>query len=502
MIRAILFSMQKPIRAIVGRFSADFSVRIIERVLAQHPFEFCGIISSGVQPRYFQTIPAEQQEWFISSQIRGGQYSDVDWTKLQPLDEELIENMRECEAIFMEIVSRLEWKKRVSYDIRKQWYFRHLRFWNDYLTRQRINLYLSAWIPHEIPDIVIYYLCKLKKIPVVFFGVSAIRDTSFIEYDWEESNLQTGKRFEELRVQYAPESDPLSIPLQERFEQRYCALTRSAGQTPPLEEQEVYVPFRKTAYRLFVHKPFFFLLYALRYLTPSGINRAFGAWRRWRVRRKANAFYNTHAASPDLSHPFVYMPLHYQPEATTVPQAGGYADQILVAQMLNALLPDDVLIYVKEHPRPSGTQKRDADFYRRFANLSKVRFVPRGFDTFMLREHCRATVTAAGTAGFEGLFRGKPVLLFGHCYYQYASGAYRIHTREDCRQAIHSIFAEGKVPTLLECRLLLKAMEETCVHGVTDPFCFNVSRLSKDENAQSCSAAIIEELDTCFGVKA
>jgi len=490
---------REPIRAIVGRFSARFSFRMIEGVLQEYPFEHCGIIASGVKPRYFQAIPSEHQHWFASSQIRGCEYPGVAWEKLLPLDEELIENMRECEATFMEMVTRLEWKKRVSYDTRKQWYFRHLRFWNDYITRNRINFYLSAWIPHEIPDIVIYYLCKLRNTPVVYFAISSIRDTSFIEHDWEEGNIQTKKRYTELLARYAGATDPITIPLHERFEQPYQALTCSAGQTPPIEEQEVYVPFRTIAYRLFVRKPASFLRYALLYLSPPGIRRAAGAWKRWRVRSRARGFYDAHATKPDLSRSFVYMPLHFQPEATTVPQAGGYAEQLLVAQMLNAYLPDDVLIYVKEHPRPSATQKRGVAFYKKFIGLPKVRFMPRSFNTFVLREHCRATVTSAGTAGFEGLFRGKPVLLFGHCYYQYAPGAYRIHTCEDCREAIHAVFMEGRSPTLLQCRLYLNALEETCVHGVTDPFCFNVSRLPEEENALSCSRAIMEELRALFG---
>lgn len=491
--------MPPPIRAIVGRFSAGFSFRMIEQVLREYPFEHCAIIASGLQPRYFQAIPAERQHWFVSSQIRGCEYPGVAWEKLLPLDEELIENMRECEAVFMEMVTRLEWKKRVSYETRKRWYFQHLRFWNDYITRNRINLYLLAWVPHEIPDIVIYYLCKLKKIPVVYFGISSIRDTSFIEHDWQESNIQTGKRYAELLTRYPDTTDPLTIPLPEQFEQRYQALIRPAGEIPPLEQQEVVVPFWKIVWRAFVRRPLVVLLSALRYLTPFGIIRAAKAWERWGHRRAANAFYDAHASPPDLQKKFVYMPLHFQPEATTVPQAGGYEDQRLVAQMLNAFLPDDVLIYVKEHPRPSGTQKRDIGFYQKFVGLPKVRFMPRTFNTFVLREHCRATVTSAGTAGFEGLFRGKPVLLFGHCYYQYAPGVYRIHTGEDCRDAIRAVFEEHRVPTPLQCRLFMKAMEETGVHGVTDPFCFNVSRLTEEQNAAACSAAIMEELRALFG---
>lgn len=486
--------MPTPIRAIVGRFSARFSFRMIEEVLKEYPFEHCGIISSGIAPRYFQTIPSEHQHWFASSQIRGCEYPGVAWEKLLPLDEELIESMRECEATFMEMVTRLEWKKRVSYDTRKQWYFRHLRFWNDYITRNRINFYLSAWIPHEIPDIVIYYLCKLKKIPVVYFGISTILDTSFVEHDWEKSNVQTGKRYEELLARTPDTTDPLAVPLHERFEQRYRALVSETGEMPPLEQQELDVPAARAVRRMILHTPVTAVWSVLRYCTPAGIARALAAFLRWRHRQEIAAFYDAHVAVPDLKRPFVYMALHYQPEASTVPQAGGYENQLLMAQMLHATLPDDVLIYVKEHPRQSAVQKRSVRFYEDFLAIPKVRLVPRGFDTFLLRECSRATVTATGTAGFEGLFRGKPVFLFGHCYYQYAPGVYRIHTVEDCRVAVRAVFAEGRSPTLLQCRLFMKAMEETCVRGVTDPFCFNVSRLLEEENARNCSSALLAEL--------
>jgi len=486
--------MQKPIRAIVGRFSFDFASRMIENVLREYPFEFCGIISSGVDPRYFHSIPSEKQQWFASSQIRGCEYPGVRWAELEPLDEELIEGMRECEAVFMEMVSRLEWKRHVSYSTRTFWYLRHLRFWNDYLTRHRINLYLSAWIPHEIPDIIIYYLCKLRKIPVVYFGISTILDTSFIEHDWEESNVQTGARYAQLLTRYPDTTDPLAIPLSERFERRYRALVSSAGEVPPPERQELDVSYGKSIRHLLFTRPLLFLRYLFLYLTPAGIARAIRAWQRRMEAGRAMQFYDAHAVTPDLSQSFVYLPLHFQPEATTVPQAGGYADQVLIAQMLNATLSENFLIYVKEHPRPSALQKHDIVFYKQFLDLPKVRLMPRGYDTFVLREHCKATATASGTAGFEGLFRGKPVLLFGHCYYQYAPGAYRIHSTEDCARAVREVFTEGRSPTLLHCRLYLKAMEETCIHGVTDTYCYRVTRLTEQENAANCSAAILKEL--------
>jgi len=491
-----------PIRAIVGRFAMEYASQTMEVVLQEVPFAFCGIISTGVDPRYFRAIPQEHQEWFISGEVRNCHYRGVDWSGLEPLHEELLEQMSHCEALFMEIVSRLEWKRKISYSVRKRWYLRHLRFWNDYLTRHSINLYLAAWVPHEIPDVIIYELCKLRGIPVSYIHTSYVRDCCFMERDWWESAKQISPRYEELLTQYVG-ADPLTIPLAKQFEQRYRALTRKEGELPPIEEAApppLDIQFRQSLFQTLVVKPFTLLKYLALYVTPDGIRRFALAWERHHLLARCRAFYADHAVIPDLTVPFVYLPLHFQPEASTVPLGGRYADQVLVAQMLHATLPEGVLIYVKEHPHESGAQKRDLAFYEDFLAIPRVRFVPTTFDTFVLREHCQAIATVTGTAGFEGLFRGKPVFLFGHCFYQYARGAHRIRTVDDCRRAVEAIFSRKEYPTSLECRLFLKAMEDTCIQGSTDPFCFQISHRTRDENIHACSQGIIGELKTMFPV--
>ena len=54
---------------------------------------------------------------------------------------------------------------------------------------------------------------------------------------------------------------------------------------------------------------------------------------------------------PDLSKKFIYFALHYQPERSTDPQSSYYSDQLIPLSILNNLVPDDYVIYVKEHPR-------------------------------------------------------------------------------------------------------------------------------------------------------
>ncbi len=69
-----------------------------------------------------------------------------------------------------------------------------------------------------------------------------------------------------------------------------------------------------------------------------------------------------------------------------------------------------------------------------------------------------AAASSTTTAGFESLFREKPVFLFGHCFYQYASGIHRIRSIGDCRRAVDSIFVKKEHPSLRDARLYLMAI--------------------------------------------
>jgi hypothetical protein len=153
------------------------------------------------------------------------------------------------------------------------------------------------------------------------------------------------------------------------------------------------------------------------------------------------------------------------------------------------------LIYVKEHPKESSWLSRDVEYYRELLSIPRVRLVARYMDTFALRERCVAVATGTGSVGFEALFRGKPVFMFGHRFYQYARGAYHIRTANDLRHAVEEVFLKGKTPSLMECRLYLKAMDETCVHGTTNPWDRMVSHLSDADHVRVNSEAILEELE-------
>ena len=480
------------IRAIVGRFSFDFSRHALENALKECPFEFCAHISGGKRTDPFTGISANAQDWFISGEVRNAYYRGIDWNTIAPLDEELIVDMHDCESEFMALLYRLERKKSIPYPKRKLWYLRHLQFWDDYLTRHKINLYLSAWVPHEIPDIIIYYLCKHHGIPILYFNTTEVPDVSFAEHDIRKSATQIRPHYQELLMTYA-KSDPKSIPLGEPFASYEQGLISKQGQPPAIESFPLLTYWNHLR-KLFQKRPLKAIKHAFCYCTPTGWKRACWSVIRWHRVRKTDTFYRKNMVEPDLGRPFVYFPLHYQPEATTHPMGGVFADLILAARLLNDALPDNVLIYVKEHPYRSNWLNRSIEYYKDFLELKKVRLIPTIVSTFTLREHCQAVATITGSAGFEAIFREKPVFLFGSRYYQFAKGVFPIRSKEDCHKAVSAVFKEHEKPTRLSSHLYMKAMEDTCIPGVLDPWSLQITHKSEDEHSQIMGKAIIAEI--------
>ena len=156
--------------------------------------------------------------------------------------------------------------------------------------------------------------------------------------------------------------------------------------------------------------------------------------------RKARQFkrdYKRLTAAQLPTNPFVYFPLHLQPEFTTMSLGGKFVDQMLAIEHLRALLPDDWAIVVKEHPHQT-TYARGALFFARLAKISNLCYVGKTFDTYDLIEKSQFCATVTGTAGFEALTFGKRVLVFGQAIYKNFPGVTQYRdglTHEDVMSA-------------------------------------------------------------------
>ncbi|MBP3819945.1 MAG: hypothetical protein J6H31_16790 [Butyrivibrio sp.] len=128
----------------------------------------------------------------------------------------------------------------------------------------------------------------------------------------------------------------------------------------------------------------------------------------------------------DYNRPYVYYPLHLQPEMTTDTLGGIYCNQLLLLEHLSKLIPDDWVIYAKEHPLQTEYMRGEY-FFKQLALLPKVHLVSNKIDTYELNRHSQFVATLVGTTGWEAISGGKNALVFGKAWYGALPGVFHYH---------------------------------------------------------------------------
>jgi len=476
-------------RMILYNFIPGFSARFLEAVKEPLKIEHAEIIDG----EKVQVPAGFTYRLYDANALHYGDYQ-VDWNRLRPLDEEIVWRMAPWESMVLRVLDklgkigmRLRWAQLLdrrclrnrglldsieSYDLRKSIYLKHLRFWNHVISEKDINLFISTNIPHVGADYVIYGLCTLRKIPFLTF--ESIRTIGRVRAlrDLEDTTLDVRERFMALQTRYG--ATPLGCSLtegSERFWQTYTSVLKDP------------VPWYMTTPGFgFNHHMFGGLRMVTRQIrgiksllkgtmSPWGeLARLVTEYRFARRTKLLRRYYDSIAEEPRFDEKYVYVPLHYQPEISTAPLAGSYVDQKNIVDMLAAVIPDDVKVWVKEHPAQT-CNGRSRLFYDDLSRMSKVRLIESRTSTFRLIDSAIAVATCTGTVGWEALMRGKPVLVFGEVCYNAAPGAFRIKTVEDCERAVQNLVkTNGAGPSPGEMRIFLRALEECSKPGEAGRF--------------------------------
>ncbi|MEM7215451.1 MAG: hypothetical protein AAF423_07910 [Pseudomonadota bacterium] len=180
--------------------------------------------------------------------------------------------------------------------------------------------------------------------------------------------------------------------------------------------------------------------------TPETRRRNFqrnlGRWQRAvedeRYLSKASRFFKDKPGNE----PYVYFPLHLQPEMTTDILGGIFADQALALEKLRLLMPDQIAIYIKENPKQTGRLRSDT-FMERLSSLKNVKLLSHEVPSFPLSENAKAVATITGTVGWEAVRMGKPVIVFGNTFWNQLPGAFK-YTDDLSWNAIDSFSFDAK----------------------------------------------------------
>lgn len=437
--------------------------------------------------------------------VKYGYYKKVDWNIIPPLDRIIIEQMAFCEIEVLKMMERLEGVhgKPLTYEDRKRMYYRHLRYWNYMIESQMIDVFVSSDVPHEVYDFIVYSLCKIKTIKTIMFyrmPTFPYKNVSkYILEDIKGYNLEIKKSYERIMESLPIGCSESDIELSDSFNAYYAAHTKKTIEPMAFIKTEA-LPIIKTIekrmstgkyllsngnYKLLFQKTFELINIKIR--GKSAFARGKNL-----IMNEAKAYYEKHSVAPDYSEKYVFFALHYQPECTTSPMAGVFVHQLLMIQMLSYYLSDDVVIYVKEHPR--NDLKRELDFYKDIISMKNVKFISKEESSIKLIDNAFFVATATGTAGWEAFLRRKPVVMFGYYIYQYAPRVFHIDSCRDCQRAIERIVENNEGASEKEIKVFLKAMENIAIPGHLNNRYRDICLVSPEENIEYSSRAIINKL--------
>lgn len=112
---------------------------------------------------------------------------------------------------------------------------------------------------------------------------------------------------------------------------------------------------------------------------------------------------------------FVFFPLHYEPEISLLLQAPYQTDQLALIRQIARSLPVRYKLYVKDHPEM--VQYRPRAYYQALKKNPNVKLIDPSISSFAITPKAKLVATITGSTGWEAVLLKKPVISFGHQFY-------------------------------------------------------------------------------------
>jgi len=279
-----------------------------------------------------------------------------------------------------------------------------IKFYEKILTEINPD-YLVIRIP-EFQDInLLYRMCiKLKIKPLILdytrFGYRCLinsKPDSVI--DFKKSSIPTNlKNFENLRNHVKQYSKQHSIALLKRRGSKKNILKAGlnfflSGEN--MEFQNFYQNINKTKLNVFLKES---NLIIQRLQRKSYIDKNF-------------------LKSIDIETPFIFFPLHFEPEQTLLIKTPYFTNQIEVITNIAKSLPVEFTLLVKEHPAMRLSGWRKISDYQKILNIPNVKIIHPSILNEEIIPKSSLVITISGTSGLEAAFYNKPTIVFTDVIY-------------------------------------------------------------------------------------
>ena len=208
-----------------------------------------------------------------------------------------------------------------------------------------------------------------------------------------------------------------------------------------------------------------------------------------------NVFYHYakwYKTKPDMSEPYIYLPLQYSPEMSTLTYGLLFEDQKVFVENLAKYIPSCYRIYVKEHTSMMG--RRPPLFYKELAAYHNVTVIGPQVNTFDLIRNAKAIATISSTVGWEAFLMGKPVLAFGDVSYNEFPNVLHLDINKDMTSKIQK-YIETFIPEKESIKLAVIAYFSVTYPVTTGDIGVEISAEQANSNAEKLAKSFHDQLN-------
>lgn len=418
-------------------------------------------ILEGWEPIYWITTPKNTQavhdafpltirQDYIDA-VRGV-YTPMDNLNFHKvIDSNVLKQYAYYERIALKMMDRMD-PTAYSFNLseREHLYYDFLAYWINSIVVLKPDIVLFAESPHALFQYILYAVCLENNIKIVRFTPTHIEGLTFLSSSVNEIPFYLKEVYETF----------LEKKLTKSYEITNHYLAKNRGNynealpyymknlTQKQNIKELLLSYMGKVQR-FIQSPTFTAYkkgstYSLTDSNITKIDLLTYKLKGFLKKKQLKKEYDILAVSANLTVPYIYVALHYQPEKTTSPEGGIFVDQWLMILMLSTLIPKGWKIYVKEHvsqfsEKLYGEQGRQRGFYQKVLALENVNLIKSSSNSFDLIDNAKAVATVTGTVGLESVIRSVPLLSFGYAWYGICHGVFEVKTAQELESALKRI---------------------------------------------------------------
>lgn len=472
----------------------------IVSTLAEYGVQVTYLCGSPEKLQKFSGLPSEcitHSSWDAIA----GKAPPIIGNSIGAADPDILDRLAASESMVLQMFERLNYTGLAIHDLRRN-YLRFVALWSCLLQKRRPDAVVFHIVPHSGFDYVLYLLCRLWGIRTLIFERTYLPDRLILIEQIEQMPKPSPEGFP---TRYASEHaiqtnyyDARNRMFEDKRKRRFTKLDLVRDAISRFVLLILQIGRRP----LLMYKPYYCSMFAFAPRMPTWLEYLWRETIDTIYLCRLRDFYEGNTTRPDLMAKYIYYPLQFQPERTSIPMGLAFADQLLALNVLVESLPPDWYVYVKEHPRQftdnpvRGRLGRSKRFYETLIRMKpdRIRLVGISTPSDALVRNSKCVATVAGTAGWEAVRTGVPAIVFGAPWYTNCPGVFQVSSIAQCKAVFEQI-CSGEAVDLDQVQAFTEWIRnEASFPGYIGDVFERASSLSADENAHSYAQAIASRL--------